>query len=941
MRFKHIAFLVACLGLTFHHAAAEDVYYSLALSELTWTDRPLPEVSVPDEAVADLRHDLRQEKETFMQPYVATDGDAEIYLRAMEGNGNPWSVRSSLAANVANTRMVIRASGDKTVRGTLFLPKADWSGMQAYSFQTGKSADDQRDARADFLAARETTYRNWQERNIPGAAWFRYQALQTRGDRDVNDTGDANQNNRRRNRESELQRTFALFSGGRALSENLQLDRELALTSQAESHVPLDSLEGITVTEIDWQPIIKDLSPQKDPLAQVLPADQHALIFPSFTAMAQLIDEAKAHGTPILQLVDPRSEDALTHERYEKQLCLSLDTWARLLGPTLIQSVAMTGSDPYLRTGSDIAILFETSDTAKLKTAILLQYQLAQSLDPRAQSVSGSLLGHPYQGVVKPDRSVCSYLAAWDGGVLVTNSLAQLKKVLQAKTGAAQNLQDLDEYTFFRDRYKCGEPESALLIITDATIRRWCGPRWRIGASRRVRAGAFMAQLQAARLETLVAGFPEDQRHLDVTAPIDMGTLALTPQGVTSTRYGSLAFATPIAELAFTEVTHAEAEAYRRYRDRYQRRWQQFFDPIAIRFNVQPNSENRIAMDLTVRPLIASTEYRRYLEIAGNRGIRPQAGDPHKEALGQFVLSIDRNAPSIQQFGGMAAAMAPGLKANPLGWLGDWLAVYVDEDAFWQDYQAVSAQGKRRALDEFMENNLSRLPVALHVDVSHSLKLAGFLVAVRTFVEQTVPNMTRWDNLSYQDQAYVRVRPAEQMRSRSNVMSDLALYYVVTPQSLVVSLSEPMIRRAIDRQKPPETGTPADVHAWQGESMAVHVKGSGMALVQALFDHNAMSMLRQRSWGNLVILNEWQRHFGDTSPVALHQRLWQTKLVCPGGGDYVWNETFQTMESTVFGCPAQPKAPAHLPNALTSLKDVNMGLTFEEDGLRARAEVKR
>ncbi len=941
---KHFVFLTACLGLTLHHAATGDVYHAQPLSELTFTGQALPKDSALPAAVSDLRHDLRQEKEMFMQPYAVVDGTAEVYLRAPERSRGPWLVRRSLADNVASTRLVVRAQQAGTLRGTLFLPKADWSGMQAHPFEIRQKPGNQQKGRTEFLEAKEHTYRNLQERTLPGAAWFRCQALQTRGFMDANETtADTNRNNRRRDRESQLQRSYALFSGGRALSENLQLDRELNVTDQAKASVAVDSLEGITVTEIDWKPIVQNLSPAKDPLAKVIPADQHVLIFPSFAAMTHLIDEAKAHGTPILHLVDPRSEDAMTHERYEKQLCLSLDTWARLLGPSLIDSIAMTGSDPYLRTGSDMAILFESSKAAQLEAGILLQYQLAASLDPRVQSVSGTLADQPYQGVIKDDRSVCSYLTSWDNSVVVTNSLAQLKKILETKSGKRENLEGLDEYTFFRDRYKRGEPESALLIITDAAIRRWCGPRWRIGTSRRVRAASVMSQLQAAHLETLVKGLPEDQRHLDVNATLDLATLALTPQGVNSSLYGTLAFQTPIAELDFTQVTESEADAYRRYRERYQRRWQQFFDPIAIRFNVEPNSENAIAMDLTVRPLIASTEYREYIEITGNRGITGPAGDPHQESLGQFMLSMDRNAPPLQRFGGMAAAMAPGLNTNALGWLGDWLTLYVDQDSFWQEFQAVSAQGKQRAVSEFMENNLARLPVALHVDVGHSLKLTGFLVAVRAFVQQTVPNMTLWDNLMHHDQPYVRVRPAEQMRSQSNIMSELALYYAVTPKALVISLSEPMIQRAIDRQQISEANTPASAvaHTWLGESMAVHVKGSGMALAQTLFEHNATSILRQRSWGNLVILNEWQRRFAADTPVALHQRLWQTRLVCPGGGEYVWNETWQTMESTVFGCPAQPKTPAQLPNALTSLKDVNLGLTFEEDGLRARARVRR
>ncbi len=941
MKTLQLSIMVIFMAILMHPAVAGDVYRSLDLNELTFTDPPLPDMTERDEAASALNRNRQQVMEAFLRPYVVAEGATEIYVVALNRTMNSWAVRRSLASNMASARIAVCSDNGDALTGTVYLPKPDWSGMQGYPIQIEKATQDQALARSEFFEAKEHYYSSLQRMEIPGAAWFRYQAQQARAERDHEDADLTANSPRRQSRESQLEQTYALFSGGRALSENLQLDRELWVTSETEPNVPIESLPGITVREMDWQTLVKDLAPEKDALAGVIPADQHVLFFPSFAAMTTLVDEAKAYGTPILRLLDPRSEDALTHERYETQLCLSLDTWARLLGPSLINSLAMTGSDPYLRTGSDVAILFETSDLTSLKAGILMQYQRVQSLDQQVQSVSGSMLGHAYQGVVKADRSVCSYLAVWDKTVLVTNSLVQLKKILKAKVGQSKTLRELDEYTFFRDRYKRNEPETALLIITDATIRRWCGPRWRIGASRRVRTGAFLARLQAKHIETLVSGMAEDQRHLDVKAPLAMGQVALTPQGVTSSLYGSMTFQTPISELALTHATEAEARAYKRYRDLYQRRWQQFFDPIAIRFLVEPGKENKISMDLTVRPLIASTQYQQFINITGNRGITSEAGDPHKEALGQYVLSIDRNANQVQLMGNMAAAIAPGLRANPLGWLGDWVSLYVDEDSFWQEYRDVVAKGNNRQVNEFMQNNLAHLPVALHVDVSHSLKLAGFLVAARAFVEQTAPGMTVWDNQTYKGQPYVRIRPSEPIRSQSNMVSDLALYYAVTPKALVVSLSDPMVKRAIDRQQAPGTTKSFPEPAWLGENMVVHVKGSGMAVAQTLFEHNAEDVLRKRAWGNLIILNEWHRRFDSTPPVGLHQRLWQTKLVCPAGGDYIWNETWNSMESTVFGCPASPRTPESLPNALTSLKDINMGLTFEDNGLRSRAEIKR
>src|SRR5207344_2754666 len=116
------------------------------------------------------------------------------------------------------------------------------------------------------------------------------------------------------------------------------------------------SIKGITVRELDWKPLIRNLKPRLDPLAAIIPADQHVLFLPSFAAATRLADEATSQGIPILRLMEPRSEDAQTLERYQRQLGITLSGAARLIGPQMIDSLALTGSDPYFRTGTDIAV---------------------------------------------------------------------------------------------------------------------------------------------------------------------------------------------------------------------------------------------------------------------------------------------------------------------------------------------------------------------------------------------------------------------------------------------------------------------------------------------------------------------------------------------------------------------------------------------------------
>jgi hypothetical protein len=47
------------------------------------------------------------------------------------------------------------------------------------------------------------------------------------------------------------------------------------------------------------------------------------------------------------------------------------------------------------------------------------------------------------------------------------------------------------------------------------------------------------------------------------------------------------------------------------------------------------------------------------------------------------------------------------------------------------------------------------------------------------------------------------------------------------------------------------------------------------------------------------------------------------------------------MESTLFGSPVTPKKPERVPMLLDGFSSFNGGITFEENGLRARAQLDR
>ncbi len=927
------AVVVSGLVLLVGAPATADVYYVQPISELKIDQGERP--GGEDRASVDYRLRWRG---LALQPYAVLDGEGDIFVTPT-AMGSPLTRRWGFGRGelTGTPSVAIRVPQARDITGTIYQPKSDYSGMVALKFSLAADQG-QEELRESFLQEKLQHYRALLSRNAPGTAWFRHQARVTRKDLGLKAETDENRVNTFRFRGSSLEETYALASGGRAVSENLQLDRLLPVAAADKPTVELESIKGITIQAFDWTSMIKAAEPERDALAKLVPDDQYVIFLPSFQAMVDLADNADEQGTVVLRAAEPRAEDARVRQRYERQLGLGLSELAKMIGPALINSVAFTGADPYLRTGADVAVLFEAKDANALRTFVDAQVALSAGNRGDATAINGTIAGVSYTGFRSPDRSICSYVATLGNAVVVTNSPDQLERLVRVSKGEQPSIDSLDEYTFFRDRYPLGdENETGLLILTDNTIRKWCGPRWRIAASRRMRAAALMAEMQSAHLDSLVNGeITTGPLHTDFALP-DAGEFTLGPDGVRSSVYGTLEFLTPILELDFTKVTQSEADFYGRWREGYERNWNNFFDPIAVQFHA---SAEKLAVDLTVMPLIEFSDYREMVAVSRGAVISEHSGDPHDNSLAHVVFALNTDSPVVRRSANMATTM---INVDPLSWIGQSIALYVDNDPLWAEF-AKNEDDRQR--EEFLEENAFRLPIAANIEVKNSFKLIAFLAGMRTFIEQSAPGMTVWETLNYQEQAYVKVSPSERSKS-GNDWDKAALYYVATGDSLVVSLSEDVLKRAIDRQADrreksaagepvPRAGLP-----WLGENFCVTVDGGFLKLLASGFSAEYHRRMQLMSWSNLAILNEWRARYAELDPIKTHQRFWQRKLVCPGGGEYQWNEAWQTMESTVYGHPGEPRQGTSLPATLQSIVSGNLGQTFEENGLRARAELHR
>jgi len=916
MKSLTIAFLCVVL-LSAGPAAAQDRFFEIPLQDIELTDGTMPQKGDP---VFRTWH-----RRVLSRVRVVLDGPGEGIIMNTDGDRVVWS-RSFVSDSV----LLLRVPGDADVTGRMVLPVRRKDPPRILTFRVPAAAASA-DLKADFLRAQEVWFNVSARKVTSGRGWLRYRSWALRRERLGPDAAAPPITVvRRSDRDTEMEKTFNLFTGGRAVAENLQLDRVLRPVAEDTEMVPLAGIEGITVEEVDWEPLLQGKDPKTDPLAASVPATQYAVFFKSLRGFNRLTDEARLAGAPVLSWLEARSSDARTWQRYQRQLCLSLEGLNRFIAPLLARSAVVTGTDPFLRTGSDVAVVIET-DSDALFLYMALQHYAIRTSNPDARTEFGLRGRQVFYGLHTPDRRISSYVMRIpDVGLLVTNSMTQIDSIAAVMAGDEPAMLVSPEYRFFRDRYPLTErDETALLVVPDAAIRAWAGPRSRILSSRRIRVAAVLTMLQAEHLDALVAGsLPLGALDTPVSVPgAGRFVVEAVPGGqqIRSEVYGILGFLTPVSELPLEEATKAEANAYRWFQSRYQKNWRQYFDPLAVRFSLRAKT---VDVDLSVFPLIANSEYRELIELTAGATMAEDGGDPHAGALFRYGMSIDHASSLFKEIGSFTMSVLPGVKGSAMSWLGDSLEVYLDDGPFWDELAAAADS------DEFLEKNFHRIPAALRVGVSGAVEVSAFLAAFRGFVEQTAPGTLAWENRTHAGKTWVRIAPFDP--EDEGIPKDLAIHYAVDRKRLLITLDEELMKRSLER-----SGGGA-AQPWLGRQVGLQADGRVMDLLEAFDNGRSGDHVFRAAWSNLEILNEWRGRYPDHDPVAFHEAWWGVRLRDPAGGTYVWDPEWKTMSSEHYGHPAAPKAgPGLRRGPLTRVLGANLGLSFELGGLRARVRVTR
>lgn len=876
-----------------------------------------------------------------MAPRFVLNGEGEAYAGELVGVSSSYPNYSRFSEH-DKKMIVFKLPANREVSGRVLLPNRDCSGMEVRKFIVHPDV-----CKPISSAEFNMTKRVWAERKLQestaGQAWFR--KLWRESDQASGKPSKA----RTRDRSWDELRMLNFSSGSRALTENLALDRLPEVTGKDRTFVNVGEIEGITIEEINWRPLVKDVSPKLDSLSKVIPADQHAVYFSGFSKLVQLIDEYNTNGT-VLDVFAGRIEQDRTMARYEKQLAVQLNTAARAFGSSLAKSIAITGSDLEFAMGTDIAILFESPSPDLLVAAIRAQQQAAISSSENCKADNGKDESHAWFGALTDDRIVSSYVCKIDETVVLTNSKSQLARILKTATGKAKSMSSLDEFKFFRDRYSLSNAdETVFVMLTDAAIRRWSSPVWRIGAARRAKAAALLADATARNMPAIVAGQVSKLTETPTRYVPGLKQLEISNDGVASETYGHLKFMTPIVELGIEQVTESEKAAYDDWRVKYSNNWRKFFDPIGISLSVKKRT---VGLDVTIMPLTDQSGYNDLVEFAVGGLLEADEGDRHPGSMFNMSFAINKDSEAFKEITNFLPKPKTGKRWD---WLGKSGSLVFEHDAFW--VEAAEAMRKERANGNrysygFVSRNINRLPIYLRIDAPKAPEALDFEKRLHNLIHGFIQTYCDIEHPTHEGVTYTRYVANDtglelMAQVAGEKVSGAGLSFGYTGRAFVIAFSDRLMQSAIERDqarlKGIADGKPVKEYGsqWAGKHFGFQADLRLLEAAMGFFNQDLLGGRQLAAWGNIPILNEWKKQFPNKDPLKVQEQIWNQSLRCPGGGTYEWNEEFQTYESTIFGHPADPHKGPVFPEELQKVEKLNFGLTFEHDGLRSKAELRR
>jgi hypothetical protein len=768
-----------------------------------------------------------------------------------------------------------------------------------------------------------------------------------------------------------LHHLYELTTGAAALTESLQMQRMLGKRREEESWnngIDIAKVRGIDIAEHNWKKMMGDKTPEPEPLAMLVPHDNYYLHFKRFDKFIEMADFLDQWGTTAVRAYEVQSTDYRLKQRYEKQLCLKTSLLGRTFGPLVIKGLAITGSDPYFREGTDVAVIFQVVN-ADLFRAGVEPYLREARAEFGDQLREGK---EEYQGVaietfVTPHRGVSLHRASFGDFVVYANSPDGIRRILDTRAGRIKPLADSLDFQYMRTVFKqSDENEDGFLFLSDPFIRQLVGPASKIKEKRRLEGltGLTMAT-NAVLWHAWQTGKPPAKLHAALTTAglteVDLATpdqpiLAWdsSRQLASSERYNTLHFATPLVELPIDRVSTQELHDYNEFREQYLRLWRQYFDPIGMRFGIRNGD---VSVESFILPLIQSTQYNDLRSQAGGATISADVSAPTAKTIAQFTTHIAPSAP-VRDIVSWVIGMGGANK--DVQWLGDWAAIRFDDSPMYAKLAALQESGRQSETESF--ETFFQLPATVGVQIRNPLIFAGVLTALRTSLFNAAPGTATWEPMEpeYKGIKIVRIQATRQgleMVDRGGEKKKEpflpAVYYAMVNGVWYASLQEQPIKDMIDRAEARKKQPPNPKTDTRQINSAVYVSPAAATAAKDFIRGYVEKEVHHRALANAPVWYAFQRTgllAGKDSEAARQAVLFHYLgyvPLSPDGAAYLFDPRTDEMTNVRHGSlrrPTQktildPDSP--LGHLLDKTRDIDADLRFREDGVHTTVTIRR
>jgi|GEM_PF-695944 len=735
---------------------------------------------------------------------------------------------------------------------------------------------------------------------------------------------------------------LSILGGRAAIEETLQL-RNLQVRAEAgqqEASIPLSTIKGVEVKAHPFKQMLESHLAEHGgeaptlELASHVPVDRFFAYFREPSAIFGMLDGGSEFVFSTGSAISGNTASYRVKQRYLDQFGVSEALLRRFLATGAVKEMAVCLPDLHLIDGTEMSAVLKLGKPLLATAALsIIGVPPGNGTTEKKTTAGGSVHFHRANDIL-----------------LVSSSTSELA-AMQKAHASGEHLGSSHEFQYMLTQVPVNADTSTYLYFSDPFIRHLTGPAAKIGQLRRL---VERAELEEASAGALLAAYdehpPERIRDLGYLKDhgyireffatsdlrLDENFVSLAPDTGRANRLRTL------TERDLDLVTPRERSIYKDYRDAYERYWRRFFDPIAIRYDKHADGTHEL--ETFILPLIDNSLYNGLRAIAPPQdapvALRVPVIEPAPVGLLSFNLNEEAMLDIMEESDDMIASVL-GLDGSILDLLGP------DVHLALQDADPIIGIGGGELAGMFGEfggrmNEMVMIPAL----VAMLTRPCNICIGVQNpdAMRKQLDDLA-WPAAGFEERwgfgngSLYRVTGEKKWIYRYTIENVITLRFGVEVQDRYLVINNlPFSNMAKVTGSKPAPNSVGYLELSPG-ACAKQLPALFASMVESAADNNrrgAACLTPLMMAGAESIEAAGQTHYDLFGYEPLH----------PPGGKWTWDAEAGEMVSSLFGSPWQQQQPAFDPakaesrgvGMLKNVHTMNLGMQFEDDGLRSRIQ---